>query len=195
MELSQRPWIQVSEPTITWPLSVNSKGEIQTFLHVKIANVGKTPAVGVFFEVPFRLTYYPTDSTLKKMCNIKTDDSAFGRVGSNVFPSETLLSHEAYAVSGQAIKVANQPSSYALPDTFIGCITYRASFSRKRYYTGFVYKASFQDSNRKPIMAAHFGDDAMSGTFGRLVGPPGGTVEIQPKDITLLPWEFGNVLK
>jgi hypothetical protein len=166
------------------------------FLRVSVKNVGQTPAVGVFIPASYRLVDpLGVSSALRKMCEVKTYNSVLGSVGTIAFPGQITAPYDGRQVAGQAPKITNLPDSYGLPDTLIGCVVYRASFSTKSYYTGFVYRLAFRDAYGSPIVGVHFGNSPLPDAFAIRTGQPGGIVEILPEEITMSEWEFGNIVK
>ena len=154
MELSERPWIPVSDAIVGSPITIDITGKTRTSVHLHIANLGKTPAVSVYLKGPLQLTNRVPYPILKELCNSDSrGNNTFGPSGMNLFPGEAAPEQNwFYGAEGQAMRFRSTkivPSGvtvdikqpyYSLPLHLVGCVIYRASFAPgKRYYTGFIY--------------------------------------------------------
>lgn len=180
LELSERPWVSVSMPVATDPLTTDSKGQVSTAIHIEIKNVGRTPAKGVMpVQVPFIFTTGITDQILNEMCSHKVE---YEPLGQTVFPNERTPD-ASYSVAGQATQLA--PNMFGVGTaSIVGCIIYKSFISDETYYTGFRYKVLVKVGNT-PIMRFQFKDD------GTIVTSP--VTEIKSTDNSLVIQKFGIV--
>jgi hypothetical protein len=195
LEMSERPWISVSLPLITEPLTIDSSGNVSTAIQFDAKNIGRTPAKEVIEEVPFVLTGGFVYPTLQKLCSVNAGDtSVSGPIGQTLFPNESLMP-TSYSVTGHAIKLS--PGTYGAGSFYsvVGCIIYKSFVSDQTYYSGFGYTISVK-INGMHILTVHFANDGTittvpptktSSSEGRLVIPAGG--------ISLYPRQDGVIVK
>jgi len=153
MELSERPWVSVSNAAIASPVTIDITGKIGTRVRLHIVNLGKTPAVSLYFK-PLQVTNSIGYPILKQLCSVANrGDNNYGPAGMNLFPGEAVPDEQnRFYGSGQATRYMSEtmlpsrtiiPLKYPTYDTsmtVVGCIVYRPSFTtKKRYYTGFIY--------------------------------------------------------
>lgn len=153
MEVSERPWIAISDAKIASPISIDREGHASTNLNFNISNTGKTPAIGIIIaKGPLQFTNRIPYQILKQACSVDNrGDKTYGPRGDNLFPGQPPL-NITYSVQGKAVRIVDittvsqtmtttkvKEPVYSLPLYIVGCAIYRPSFSKKPYHTGFIY--------------------------------------------------------
>jgi hypothetical protein len=151
LELSERPWISVESVRIPddQSLIVGNK-VIMTTVAVAIRNIGRSPATNVSVRV--QLTMGGTGSfedTVRGVCENAVGDNRTP-FGQTIFQDKAGTPIE-YPITLPPNEVAAYWKQPAGSFSVFGCAGYRSSFSRKSYYTAFIYAILLKKYPDSPI--------------------------------------------
>jgi hypothetical protein len=159
-ELSQRPWVSITDVTPASPLVFDNDGAHITieFWH---SNTEHSPAVDSFDQSDFLATYGYTPDPVKKreeFCNFagarseKVHGTKLKEYAQTWFPNQPIPMTMQISISTADIKKAmveipgNMIPGHPLPPvdffapTFIFCTAYRPTFTDAQYHTGYILK-------------------------------------------------------
>jgi hypothetical protein len=174
LELSERPWITVSNPVITGSLTVDNNGVASTSVSVIIKNIGKSPA-RIFPQ--WELTSYnQADDVLSKMCHQsppwqhQKEVPRLEALGPILFPDGDPPPIN-LGLPGKLMSIA--PRTYLVIPSVVGCIIYKSFTTDEIYYTGFIYDLS-AEVGKGAITVIRFETD------GSIIETPTQEVDLRP---------------
>ena len=150
LELSERPWIAVSNPVVISPLIVSIDGTVHTTVHVVAENVSNNVATSASIHLSLGPGSGEEDVALvRSLCseaNPTDPQDFFASPGTVLFPKGVLNPEFSYDVSNSRMSkerpVLNPPlgpAEYLLPRAIDGCVQYHSAIGKTTYYTGFIY--------------------------------------------------------
>jgi hypothetical protein len=173
LELSQRPWVSLSNISVDSPLIFDSNGA-----HVKIGfsitNTGRSVATNGFYSVEFMATMADLPSPVQerdKLCKFQgersqrvkeTNMSRFAQVW---FPGQPIQMSHILSVDRGQIRTAmvdipkkmfpeRPPPNFFMP-VLVGCVVYRPSFIEAQYHTGYILELVHKKTLKAPIFMQH----------------------------------------
>ena len=163
--LTERPWISPSAYIIS-PLTADENG-IHITLRIEVANVGNSPAVGIWIEPSLYLQHVSKPSVVderKRICEqVIARSPKWGQI---LFPKGDpyiqgfTIGATTEDIAKSRLGVGNMPD--VLAATIILCVSYRSTIDDKaKHYTAMIYDLSRFDPKRPNLMLAFMAGESV----------------------------------
>jgi hypothetical protein len=173
LELSQRPWVSMTDIAIISPLVFDSNG-VRVTIRFSHNNTGHSPAIDSFDQYEFMATYLETPSPVQKrdeFCKVagirseRVHATEIRKYSQTWFPGQPIPATAQLSIGSADIKKAMTEipkrifPEAPLPDFFVPtlvfCTAYRSSFTDTEYHTAYILELIDTKTEKVPTFMEH----------------------------------------
>jgi hypothetical protein len=173
LELSQRPWLSITDIAVVKPLIFDANG-VHVTIRYSHNNTGHSPAINSFDQFEFIATYLETPNTVQKrdeFCKVagtrseRVHATEIRQYSETWFPGQPIPATAQISISSSDIKKAmTEIPKQIVPDaplpnffvpTFVFCTAYRSSFTDAEYHTGYILELIDTKTQKVPMFMEH----------------------------------------